>query len=197
MAILSGFFKTIKYRLTDAGYKWQSEKTSSQTVVMGDGNDVTDTVENRFGTIEGITSSLASTSDNYALSASAGKDLQDQVTELNSSLSKKEDKVSTPNLVLVNGSMLYTKVARVGNIVGFSGSFACASGTTLNSDVALARLSVVPSTFPYYFPCIFRNTGNGTTTISWGLVDTNGYIKPASSNSSYNEMRINTTFVCN
>ena len=57
MSVLSGFIKTIKYRLTDAGYKWQSEKTSSQTVVMGDGTDDTDTVESRFGNIKGITTS--------------------------------------------------------------------------------------------------------------------------------------------
>ena len=84
MSILSGFFKTKKYRKTDDGYKLQSEWTSSETVEMGDGN----TVEENLGAIQGITSSLASTSDNYALSASAGKDLQDQVTDLNSSLPK-------------------------------------------------------------------------------------------------------------
>ena len=87
MSILSGFLKTIKYRFTDEGYKWQSEKTSSQTVVMGDGTDDTDTVEKRFGKMKGITSSLASTSEEYALSAKAGKSLQDSITGLNTSLS--------------------------------------------------------------------------------------------------------------
>lgn len=82
MAILQGFIKTIKRRLTNEGYKWQSEKTSSQTVVMGDGTDNTDTVEKRFGKMKGITSSLASTSDEYALSAKAGKNLQDSILEI-------------------------------------------------------------------------------------------------------------------
>ena len=37
MSILSGFLKTKRYRLTDDGYKLQSEWTSSDTVEMGDG----------------------------------------------------------------------------------------------------------------------------------------------------------------
>lgn len=83
MSILSGFFKTKKYRKTDDGYKLQSEWTSSETVEMGDGN----TAEENLGAIQGITSSLASTSNNFALSASAGKDLQDQISDLNTDLS--------------------------------------------------------------------------------------------------------------
>lgn len=91
MSILSGFFKTIKYRMTNKGYKWQSEKTSSQTVVMGDGTDNTDTAEKRFGAINGITSSLNTNNDNYALSAAGGYNLQSQVTKLDTNLSKKQD----------------------------------------------------------------------------------------------------------
>lgn len=55
----------------------------STEVTMGDGN----TAEVNLGAIQGITSSLASTGDNYALSASAGKNLQDQITTLNTKLS--------------------------------------------------------------------------------------------------------------
>ena len=88
MSILSGFLKTIKYRLTDEGYRWQSEMTSSASVVMGDGTDGTDTVEKRFGKMKGITSSLASTSEEYALSAKAGKSLQDSILEILSGLTK-------------------------------------------------------------------------------------------------------------
>lgn len=54
----------------------------STEVTMGDGN----TAETNLGAIQGITSSLASTSTNYALSASAGKNLQDQVSTLNTNL---------------------------------------------------------------------------------------------------------------
>ena len=62
MSILSGFFKTKRRRLTDEGYKLQSEWTSSQTVVMGDGTDDTNTLEKNCGAINGITDSLTSTS---------------------------------------------------------------------------------------------------------------------------------------
>ncbi len=44
MSILSGFFKTKKYRKTDGGYKLQSEWTSSETVEMNDGT----TLENKL-----------------------------------------------------------------------------------------------------------------------------------------------------
>ena len=84
MSILSGFFKTKKYRKTPNGYKLQSLWTSSETVEMGDGN----TVETNLGAIQGITSSLATENDNYALSATAGKNLQDQITTVNTDLGK-------------------------------------------------------------------------------------------------------------
>lgn len=86
MSILSGFFKTIKYRMTDQGYKWQSEKTSSQTVVMGDGTDNTDTAEKRFGAIKGLTSSTSVTDTGYALDATIGKKHEDSIAALNQSL---------------------------------------------------------------------------------------------------------------
>lgn len=89
MSILSGFFKTIKYRMTDQGYKWQSEKTSSQTVVMGDGTDNTDTAEKRFGAIKGLTSSTSVTDTGYALDATIGKKHEDSIAALNQSLSFK------------------------------------------------------------------------------------------------------------
>ena len=87
MAILQGFIKTIKRRLTVEGYKWQSEKTSSQTVVMGDGTDNTDTAEKRFGAIKGLTSSTSVTDTGYALDATIGKKHEDSIATLNQSLS--------------------------------------------------------------------------------------------------------------
>ena len=89
MAILQGFIKTIKRRLTNEGYKWQSEKTSSQTVVMGDGTDNTDTAEKRFGAIKGLTSSTSVTDTGYALDATVGKKHEDSIAALNQSLSSK------------------------------------------------------------------------------------------------------------
>ena len=88
MSIASGFTKMKNYILTSSGYKLLSRWTSSQTVHMGDGTDDTDTVEYRFGAMKGITSSLATDNDEFALSASAGKNLQNQCTQLNQSLTQ-------------------------------------------------------------------------------------------------------------
>ena len=79
MSILSGFFKTKRRRLTDSGYKLQSEWTSSQTVIMGDGTDDTNTLEKNCGAIHGITDSLTSESSNIAASAKAVKDVNDRL----------------------------------------------------------------------------------------------------------------------
>ncbi len=79
MSILSGFFKTKKYRKTSTGYKLQSEWTSGSSVEMADGN----TAETNLGAIKGITDSLTATSSNVALSAKAGTNLQTQINELN------------------------------------------------------------------------------------------------------------------
>lgn len=93
MSIASGFTKMKNYILTSSGYKLLSRWTSSQTVHMGDGTDDTDTVEYRFGAMKGVTSSLATDNDEFALSASAGKNLQDQCTQLNQSLTQLKDEV--------------------------------------------------------------------------------------------------------
>ena len=134
MSILSGFFKTIKYRMTNEGYKWQSEKTSSQTVVMGDGTDNTDTAEKRFGAINGITSSLNTNNDNYALSAAGGYNLQSQVTELNTNLNKKQDA----------STAITTR-----NIGQQSVKYASSAGTAANaSKVLWSGVQGKPSTYP-------------------------------------------------
>lgn len=75
MSILSGFFKTKKYRKTDSGYKLQSEWTSSQTVECDDNK----TIENKVGAIKGITTSLVATEEGYAADATT-------VASLNSNL---------------------------------------------------------------------------------------------------------------
>ena len=103
MSIASGFTKMKNYILTSSGYKLLSRWTSSQTVHMGDGTDDTDTVEYRFGAMKGITSSLATDNDEFALSASAGKNLQDQCTQLNQSLTNVNNSKKTYlRLVLPN-----------------------------------------------------------------------------------------------
>lgn len=105
MSILSGFLKTKKYRKKDDGnYQLQSEWTSSETVEMADGN----TLETNLGSIKGITSSLSSTSANYALSASAGKSLQNNINTLNTNLKDyviiKSVKIYATTTIVANSS---------------------------------------------------------------------------------------------
>ena len=120
MSIASGFTKMKNYILTSEGYKLLSRWTSSQTVHMGDGTDDTDTVENRFGAMKGITSSLATDNDEYALSASAGKNLQDQCTQLKQSLVKHShtwDSITgKPSAFPPSSSDLLNKIYPVGSI---------------------------------------------------------------------------------
>lgn len=55
MSILSGFFKTKKYRKTSSGYKLQSEWTNSETVEMPDGSTLETAAaafETRLGSLE-------------------------------------------------------------------------------------------------------------------------------------------------
>ena len=82
MSILSGYGKFKRYVLTDSGYKLCSHWTSSNTVEFDDGN----TAQTKLGAISGITDSLTADSPNVALSAAGGKNLQTQISELNSNL---------------------------------------------------------------------------------------------------------------
>lgn len=79
MSIASGFTKMKNYILTSSGYKLLSRWTSSQTVHMGDGSNDTDTVENRFGAMKGITTSTNVSETGYAADAKT-------VSEINQSL---------------------------------------------------------------------------------------------------------------
>lgn len=70
-----------KYRVwneENSQWKRMSFYTQAEDVAFTDGLDA----ETKVGAINGITSSLASTSKNYALSASAGKDLKAQIDDL-------------------------------------------------------------------------------------------------------------------
>ena len=166
MSILSGFFKTIKYRMTNEGYKWQSEKTSSQTVVMGDGTDNTDTAEKRFGAINGITSSLNTNNDNYALSAVGGYNLQSQVTELNTNLSSiiiiKSVKIyAATSIGAGDGAEIYFSVPTVKGYKCVLGI----GGTSSNGYAIPIRASNVPKS-DGTLRLFYRNISSGTITVN-------------------------------
>lgn len=85
--ILSGFKKFKDRMNTEDGYKLISRWTSSQTVECDDSK----TVENKIGAINGITDSLNATDSSIALSAPAGKKLDEKITALNSNIESKAD----------------------------------------------------------------------------------------------------------
>lgn len=87
MSILSGFKKVKNYRLTKDGFKLLSRWTSSQTVECDDGK----TVENKIGSINGITDSLNATDSSIALSAPAGKEMNDKILSLSNNIDNKLD----------------------------------------------------------------------------------------------------------
>ena len=107
MSILSGYGKFKRYLLTDDGYRLCSQWTSSNTVEFENGN----TAETNLGAIHGITDSLTATSSNVALSAAAGKNLQDQITGLNTGMT------FVVNPLLENITITRQHCIKTGNIV--------------------------------------------------------------------------------
>lgn len=92
-----------KYRVWDAEnsqWKRMSFYTQAEDMAFTDGLDA----ETKVGAINGITSSLASTSKNYALSASAGKDLKAQIDNVNTNLNKKSRIIVEMVTLTGNGS---------------------------------------------------------------------------------------------
>lgn len=84
-----------RYRVWDEAtsqWKRMSFYTQAEDTAFADGLDA----ETKVGAINGITSSLASTSENYALSASAGRNLKSQIDNVNSNLGQK---VNTSDIV--------------------------------------------------------------------------------------------------
>ena len=71
MSILSGFFKTKKYRKTEDGYKLQSEWTSASTVELADGT----TLETALGRIN-TSINQTNTNLNQVQTATNGKKIQ-------------------------------------------------------------------------------------------------------------------------
>ena len=82
MSILSTICKAKRYIKTDNGYQLFSEWQKASEVEFNNGSDA----ETTLGAINGITSSLNTNNDNYALSAAGGYNLQSQVNELNTNL---------------------------------------------------------------------------------------------------------------
>lgn len=119
MSILSGYGKFKRYVLTNSGYKLCSQWTSSNTVHFDDGN----TAQTKVGAINGITDSLTATNSNIALSAAAGKNLQDQVTQLNTGLAGIEVDQLWTGAGFISGSITPDKSPLSYDFLVFSNNF--------------------------------------------------------------------------
>lgn len=126
MSILSTIFKAKRYIKTDNGYQLFSEWQKASEVEFNNGSDA----ETTLGAINGITSSLNTNNDNYALSAAGGYNLQSQVTKLNTNLSKKQDAATA---------------ITTGNIGQQSVKYATSAGSA--NAVAWSKVTGKPSTY--------------------------------------------------
>lgn len=86
MSVLSGFFKTKKWRKTPEGYKLQSEWTSAQTVEMNDGH----TLEEKWSEMDGT-----------------NKNLQNQMNTLSNTVNNINNTIGTKITAALNGDTLY------------------------------------------------------------------------------------------
>lgn len=141
MSILSTIFKAKRYIKTDNGYQLFSEWQKASEVEFNNGSDA----ETTLGAINGITSSLNTNNDNYALSAAGGYNLQSQVSKLNTNLSSiviiKSVKIyAATSIAAGQGADIYFSVPTVKNYKCILGI----GGTCSNSFAIPVRASDVP-----------------------------------------------------
>ena len=174
MSILSGYGKFKRYLLTDDGYKLLSQWTSSNSVHFDDDK----TAETKVGAIDGITDSLTSTNSRIALSAKSGKDLQDQVTSLNTDFAKA---ITTDNIgqqsVNYAGSAGYATSAgsavdqtarnAANNLLPASiGEYGVS--TTLSFTGSFITFSTIPFPYADKYNINFRMTGINNRSCNFG-----------------------------
>lgn len=178
MSVLSGYSKYKRYILTSSGYKLCSHWTSSNTVHFDDGN----TAQTKLGAISGITDSLTATSSNVALSAKAGKNLQDQVTELNTGITLVDGGTSdistikihkSPNCIISqSGLKMYETV--------FSGYISLSSYIIAGEERYLGYVSNPypsnPSAAPIVIPAMLMTVSMDVTQVAALYIKGNGGI---------------------
>ena len=162
MSILSTIFKMKRWIKTDEGYKLCSEWQKASEVEFDSGSDA----ETTLGAINGITSSLNTNNDNYALSAAGGYNLQSQVTELNTNLSSiviiKSVKIYAATTIGAGkGAEIYFSVPTVKNYKCVLGI----GGTSSNSYVIPVRVSDVPKS-DGTLRLHYKNISSGDTTVN-------------------------------
>lgn len=162
MSILSTIFKMKRWIKTDEGYKPCSEWQKASEVEFDSGSNA----ETTLGAINGITSSLNTNNDNYALSAAGGYNLQSQVTELNRNLSSiviiKSVKIYAATTIGAGeGAEIYFSVPTVKKYKCVLGI----GGTCSNSFAIPVRPSNVPNS-DGTLRLFYRNISSGTITVN-------------------------------
>lgn len=162
MSILSTISKAKRYIKTDNGYQLFSEWQKASEVEFNNGSDA----ETTLGAINGITSSLNTNNDNYALSAAGGYNLQSQVTKLNTNLSSiviiKSVKIYAATTIGAGeGTDIYFSVPTVKNYKCILGI----GGTCSNSFAIPVRASDVPKS-DGTLRLHYRNISSGTITVN-------------------------------
>ena len=169
------FTKYKRYiKLNDGTYQLISHWTSSNTVHFDDGN----TAQSKLGAINGITDSLTSDSSNVALSAVGGKNLQTQISELNSILNKTKIESSFTSLHFFKfeekielGEYPYNKTAVYGlhSLSQF-----------LNTEASEMYLGYVIESFPtepmipFVIPCLLSTQDFSVTQVSSIYIKSDG-----------------------
>ena len=98
---------------------------------------------------------------------------------------------------LNNSTIYYNKSRIVGDIVTICADIIIQSGSYLTKENAIANVpNLGTDSIGYILPCLYRNTGNGLEEPSFAIIQTTGNIYPYYTKSSYNEIRINTSYSC-
>lgn len=139
-----------------------SEWQKASEVEFNNGSDA----ETTLGAINGITSSLNTNNDNYALSAAGGYNLQSQVNKLNTNLSSiviiKSVKIyAATSIAAGQGAEIYFSVPTVKNYKCVLGI----GGTSSNNYVIPVRASNVPNS-DGTLRLHYKNISSETTTVN-------------------------------
>lgn len=152
--------------------KWFADLKS--IAFSGKASDVTcddkSTLQTKVGAINGITDSLASTSSNVALSAAAGKSLQDQCTALNGNLSGYVNKDGI--IKTAENQIFQSNIVEFGNLIIVNGILQITDNITDYEFIA-GKLPYIPSNYVHSINANIEDISNVCVT---AYIDLNGYI---------------------
>lgn len=193
------FTKYKRYiKLNDGTYQLISHWTSSNTVHFEDGN----TAQSKLGAINGITDSLTSDSSNVALSAVGGKNLQTQISELNSILNKTKIESSFTNLhfykcedTIKPVGVSYNKTIVFG--LHSLSQFLTTAVSEMYLGYVIESFPVAPM-IPFVIPCLLSTQDFSVTQIASIYIKTDGgvYLSVPSTlkSTAFNNILVNSVY---